>query len=120
MGDRCPAHRAEAMRRRKAHRGEPQAGCMERLARNFSHSARAERIAASHPVALSANSVQTKKKPPDLETTRPFEWPTIMAAANSPPSSMMTYPHTRSDNNRVPQSQTTKMRTARGYLFAPS
>ena len=34
----------------------------------------------THPVVLSAISVQTKKKPPDLPTTIPLEWTMIMPA----------------------------------------
>src|SRR6266853_161267 len=57
---------------------------------------RADRIAVNHPVVLSANSVQTKKKPPELLTTPPFEWAMIMAAPISPPRSLMMYPQIRS------------------------
>jgi hypothetical protein len=39
---------------------------LERLARNIIHRPRAETIAESHPVMLSMNIVQMKKKPPDL------------------------------------------------------
>jgi len=41
---------------------------------------RGDRIAVNHPVVLSANSVQTKKKPPDLLTTPPLVWTMIMPA----------------------------------------
>jgi len=41
---------------------------------------RADRIAVNHPVVLTANSVQTKKKPPELLITPPFEWAMIIAA----------------------------------------
>src|SRR5256885_10566456 len=87
------------------------AGLPERLARNVSHNPRAERIAVNQPVALSANIVHTKKKPPDLGTTVPFECTTIMPAAIRPPSSMMMYPNGRSDSMSVPYSHTTKTTT---------
>src|SRR4029077_12055379 len=48
---------------------------------------RADKIAVNHPVVLTANSVQTKKKPPELPTTPPLEWTMIMAAPISPPRS---------------------------------
>jgi hypothetical protein len=44
----------------------------------------------THPIVLSANRVQPKKKP------TPLAWTMIMAAPSSPPTSMMTYPATRS------------------------
>ncbi len=42
----------------------------------------ADRIAVNHPVVLSANRVQTKKKPPELLITPAFECAMIMAAPN--------------------------------------
>ena len=52
----------------------------------------------NHPVVLSANRVQTKKKPPELLTTPPLEWMMIMPAPISPPRSMMMYPQIRSES----------------------
>jgi len=43
----------------------------------------------NHPVVLSANSVHTKKKPPELLITPAFEWMMIMPAPIRPPKSMM-------------------------------
>ena len=68
----------------------------------------------THPVVLSANSVQTKKKPPDLPTTNPLEWTMIIPTPISPPNSMMTYPQTRSESIRVPYSHSAKTRTGIG------
>jgi len=75
----------------------------------------------NHPVVLSANSVQTKKKPwVLLITTPPFEWRMIMAAPINPPNSMMLYPQIRWESISVPYSHTAKITTGIGILFVPS
>jgi hypothetical protein len=48
------------------------AGTIARRARIVVQMACAERIIVNHPVVLSANSVQAKKKPPELLTTPSF------------------------------------------------
>src|SRR4051812_49391544 len=65
-------------------------GALDRRCLRAVQIARADRIAVSHPVVLSANSVQTKKNPPFLLITQAFEWRTIIAAPINPPKSMMT------------------------------
>src|SRR5438067_771412 len=65
------------------------AGNRERPERNASHKPRPARITESQPVVLRMNNVHTKKKPPDLLTTVPGEWTTIIAAAIRPPNNMI-------------------------------
>jgi len=74
----------------------------------------------NHPVVLSANSVQTKKKPRELLITPAFEWRMIMAAPISPPNSMMMYPQIRSESMSVPYSHTAKTTMGIWIMFVPS
>src|SRR5262249_50785947 len=86
------------------------------LPRRRLHSPRAERMKVKPPSPPSAQSVQTKKKPPvDLAISlecSPLMCMTGMAAANNPTSSMMTYPERRSLSTSVPYSNTTRTANA--------
>ena len=52
---------------------------------------------------LSMNIVQMKKKPPDLLTTPPGEWRTIIPAAIRPPSNVMSTPKPTGQQERSAQ-----------------
>src|SRR5688572_21855043 len=67
------------------------------------HSARAERITEKSPIAPSAISIQTKRKPPlelaiplAMPTPFPFMWRMGTPNERSEPRSIMTYPDRRS------------------------